>query len=240
MNVHVLAGDALAEDFQKTLIAGETVVCRECFIEGHLKADDLNDFWQKRAAFISTSHDESPADYFSKVVREFEKLEHHNNAETEINLWFENELFCQVNLWFCLNLLQGGDAKIYLVSPLRDKIDIWKGFGGSPAEDLEKCYAERIKLTKDEITLGADLWSAYQNADHEALKKLSAEKSRCFFFLDDVCQAEIEKKSRPKQVLREIIAEGKTEFGEIFREFSKRAAIYGFGDAQLKKYLTEI
>jgi len=46
---------------------------------------------------------------------------------------------------------------------------------------------------------------------------------------------------RPVQSLKEIKEELKTDdFGIIFREFSKREAIYGFGDLQVKRLLDEL
>ncbi|HEX8737403.1 MAG TPA: hypothetical protein VF721_18865, partial [Pyrinomonadaceae bacterium] len=89
------------------------------------------------------------------------------------------------------------------------------------------------------IQLGAELWKAYQNADYENLEKLSAAESECFPRLKEVCRAEIEKGFRPQKVLREIIAGGANDFAEIFPEFSNRAGVYGFGDAQVKRILTD-
>ncbi len=37
--IHVLAGDSLVEPFKNTNIKGEIVVCRECLIDGDLKAE---------------------------------------------------------------------------------------------------------------------------------------------------------------------------------------------------------
>src|SRR5215210_3615464 len=104
MNIHVLAGDALAENFNKTGIDGEVAVCRECLIEGDVKAENLNDFWEIRADFIVSVYGENKEKYFETVADEFRKL---NNLTpgAEVNLWFEYELFCQTNMWFCLDLL---------------------------------------------------------------------------------------------------------------------------------------
>jgi Domain of unknown function (DUF1835) len=241
MKVHVLPGDALAEDFKTCAIDGEIIVCRECLIEGEVKAENIEEFWQIRAEFIETSYGESKEKYFQKVAGEFEKLKNLASNDTEINLWFEYELFCQVNLWFCLYLLHKSEAKIYRVAPsVRNKKDIWKGFGSMKSDDLEKCFAERNEFAESDILLGANLWKAYQSADYETLEKLSETENKCLPYLKEVCRAEIEKNSRPQKVLREIIAAGKTEFADIFPEFSNLAGIYGFGDSQVKNILSAI
>lgn len=241
MKIHVLAGDALAGDFKNCAIDGEIIVCRECLVEGDVKAASLEEFWQARAHFITDSYGGNKAEYFQKVVAEFEKLKNLASAEAEINLWFEYELFCQTNLWFCLYFLRESNAKIYRVAPVvREESEIWKGFGSLNTEDLEKCFAERIELTEKDIRLGADLWKAYQNTDYTKLEKLAETESNGFPYLKEVCRAEIEKNSRPNKVLQGIIANGKTDFAEIFPEFSKQAGVYGFGDSQVQRILAEI
>jgi hypothetical protein len=239
MKIHVLPGDALADNFKDSGIAGETVVCRECLVEGDVRAANPEDFWKVRAGFIKSAYGEDEEKYFAEVVTEFEKLK--NLAPgTEVSLWFEYELFCQTNMWFCLSLLQNTRASLYRVAPVvRTEADVWKGFGNLSAEDLKKCFAERIKFGEDDIRLGARLWQAYQNADYETLEKLSETESECFPRLKEVCRAEIEKNSRPQKVLREIIENGSTDFAEIFPEFTTRAGVYGFGDAQVKRLITE-
>lgn len=241
MKVHVLPGDALAEDFRKNGIDGTVIVCRECLVEGEVRAENLEDFWHLRAGFIAESYGEEREKYFSGVRGEFENLQKLAEKDSEINLWFEYELFCQANMWFCLSLLSESAAKIYRVAPVvRDGGDIWKGFGNLSAADLEKCYAERVLFSEEEKQLGAALWKAFQNSDYDALERLSASESKCFPYLKEVCRAEIEKSTRPQKILEDIIANGKTDFAEIFPEFSAAAGVYGFGDSQVKRILAEI
>jgi len=240
MNIHVLAGDALAENFNKADVDGEVVVCRECLIEGDVKAGSLNDFWEIRADFIASVYGENKEKYFETVAGEFEKLD--NLAPgAEVNLWFEYELFCQTNMWFCLYLLRETKAEIYRVAPIaKTEVDVWKGFGGTNGEDLKNCFARRAKFEKDDRLLGANLWKAYQESDYEKLERLSQTKSECFPHLEEVCRAEIEKSVRPQKVLREIKNRGANEFREIFAEFSLLAGVYGFGDSQVERILQKL
>jgi hypothetical protein len=242
MKVHVLPGDALTEEFKKTNIDGEILVCRECLVEGEVKSDNLEDFWHVRAGFIGKSYGAEEKDrYYQGVAAEFEKLQRLAAPETEINLWFENELFCQVNFWFCLYLLRESRSKIFRVAPTFGEVnDVWKGFGGFEVEDLRENFGNRIEMSQADILLGARLWTAYQNADLGTLEKLSRTESPCFPHLAEVCRAEIEKNARPKAVLREILTAGKTDFADIFSEFSARAKVYGFGDSQVQRILAEI
>lgn len=193
MIFHVLPGDAVVSTFEKAGIEGEVIVCRECLIEGDVSGQTLDDFWKVRADFITAEHGEQRRKYFDDVARELEKLLIPKQND-EINLWFEYELFCSANLWFCLYLLKDSPAAIYRVAPVvLDRKDIWRGFGKLTAAEMAECFQQRSKLTKEDIELGADLWKAYREQDHERLRQLSAKQSESFPYLREVCEAEIEK-----------------------------------------------
>ena len=111
---------------------------------------------------------------------EFEKLLA-VSLDDEVNLWFEYELFCQANLWFCLSLLTEKEARIYRVAPvIRNENDLWKGFGGLSEDDLKKCFEQRIRLSKDDINFGNQFWKAFSTKDFQSLKHLSFEKCESF------------------------------------------------------------
>ncbi len=241
MKIHVLAGDSLVEPFKKTNIEGEIIVCRECLIDGDLMAENLEEFWNLRDDYLSNSSIKPDNFYKEKVKGEFEKLI--ENADgNEINLWFEYELFCQVNLWFCLSLLSEKNVEIYIVYPIvKDEKDIWKGFGYLAEDELKISFEQRIKISKDDIELGKDLWKAFQNKDFIELESLSETEAKSFPTLKEVCKAACEIETRPKNTLKnimkdgDIMKDGETNFGEVFKEFNKREDIYGFGDLQVKK-----
>lgn len=240
MKMHVLPGDSLVEGFKQTEIKGEIAVCRECLVDGDLSAENLEDFWRTREDYLSAAYPEAEKSYNKNVKSEFEKLLKFGKND-EINLWFENELFCQANMWFCLYLLQNSKAEIYRVKPCFENAeDIWKGFGNLEIKDLPKCFASRKKFSNKDVKLGADLWKAFQNKDFDDLEKLSQTKSECFPHLKEVCQAAIEQQVRPKEVIQKIIADGASDFGKVFRKFHETEGIYGFGDSQVKRIYDEV
>jgi hypothetical protein len=233
MRFHVLPGDAQVGVFKETGIEGEMIVCREALVDGPVNAAGLEDLWKIRAAYLSGA-DDAP-DYFKDVVPEFEKL---INAPTdaEIDLWFEYELFCQVNMWFCLWLLRDSTAAIYRVEPcILTTENRWNGFGGMAADDLRRCFDNRTLFGKADVQLGASLWEAYRSGDNDRLLVLSQASSESFPYLEEVCAAAVEKDTKPAQVLAGIAGDGITEFGKVFAEFSQRAGVYGFGDLQVKR-----
>jgi len=240
MILHVLPGDSLLETFKASGIDGDIAVCRECLVEGDVEGDTLPEFWETRARFLGSQYAETADHYHETVVREFAKLTA-LQAGSEINLWFEYELFCQTNLWFCLSLLANSTVDIFRVAPVILSDDkIWDGFGNMTPDDLKACFAKRIRLSAGDIALGADLWSAYREHDSKRMAELSTRESNSFPKLKDVTAAAIEKESLPRQILDEIVGNGELDFSDVFREFKKRAGVYGYGDAQVKSLLAKI
>jgi hypothetical protein len=235
MIYHILPGDSLVETFEKTNIEGEIIVCRECLVEGDLTANNLEDFWNVRENYLTKNFPHEENFYAENVRGEFEKLLAVSSGD-EINLWFEYELFCQANLWFCLSLLSGKDVEIYRVAPVvRNESDLWKGFGGLSANDLEKCFGQRIGLSKDDVQFGKNLWESFAGKDFQSLDFAELDERKNFPFLKKVCQAAVEIETRPKEKIREIIESGETEFGKVFQKFGETEGVYGFGDTQVKK-----
>ena len=236
MIYHVLPGDATAEDFKATGISGEVIVCRECLAVGPADAEAYFEFWEQRAHFILAEYGGDEIVYHETVADELAQLLD-VPAGSEVNLWFEYELFCSANMWFCLDLLKNTEAEVYRVEPVvRTADDRWKGFGKLDAADLQKCFAARTQFSAEDIQLGSDLWNAFRHEDHARLLLLGDRDSKSFPYLKEVCEAAVERETRPREILQ-CIAENKTEFGEIFLEFTKQAGVYGYGDSQVESLL---
>jgi len=246
---HILNGDALLDFFPESILSGEIIVVRECLVDGPQNGETLEIFWETRADFIAREYGEEKESYFLDVVPEFNKIALIAEG-SEVNLWFEEDLFCQVNLWFCISLLAriADTLKINLVKPplLDGKAD-WRGFGSLDRDGLAKAYQDRQRLTSVEITLLSDLWLAYKRGNKAELENLSNNPAPHFPFLKEVVSAQLDRYSdnmssgRPEKVLKEIMAEKNTQdFKTIFKEFSVREGIYGFGDWQVESLLNKI
>ena len=233
MKYQVLPGDAVAGEFKKTDVDGELIVCRECLAVGDIDADILPEFWEQRARFILSEYGEDSIIYHETVADELARLMD-LDSDDEVCLWFEYELFCSVNMWLCLWLLHETGAAVYRVEPVvLSKEDRWDGFGKLSAAELQICYNARKYFTPEDIALGADLWNAYRKGEGNKLIELSTTESRCFPYLVEVCQAAIDKDTRPAEILAEL--EIRSE--DIFTQFTKLAGVYGLGDLQVQKLI---
>jgi len=234
---HVLPGDSVASEFSKTSLEGEVIVCREALVEGVLSGDTIAEFWQNRAHFMMLAHGADEIDYHEKVASELSKIADIPD-DADVNLWFEYELFCSVNMWFCLNLLADSKASIYRVEPsILDRENLWDGFGSIDADELVQCFETRTKFETTDIHLGRELWRAFRDRDSDRLLLLGESETRVFPYLKEVCDAAAKVETRPKEIIDDIVSAGKKGIAEIFPEFKKRAGVYGFGDTQVERMI---
>jgi hypothetical protein len=241
MVYNILNGDSLASGFSETMIEGEVIVVREALIDGDLSGDDLRSLWESRAKYLGLTETE----YHHKVVSEFEKLMS-APADAEFNLWFEYDLFCQVNMWFVISLINSLpiNKKVYAVYSshlARNSEQFWNGFGPAQPGELIICFQNRILLNDADLQFGQDLWAAYKSGDPGELERLANERFSAFPYLQEVIEAHIDRfpkdgsKGRPERVLEDIVKNVSTDFHKVLQEFWKRESIYGFGDTQIQR-----
>ena len=239
--LHILNGDALASRFPSD-IHGEIAIARECLIDGPVEAHSLEELWVVRDQFLTPNHPDHK--YFEKVVPEFEKILT-VASNTKVYCWFEQDLFCQVNFWFVMHLLEKHKGEVYLVLP--DKADLRLGFAELNDRHLEEHYRDAKLLSKNQREVIANLWKMYQAHHIDEAMTLSKQVSNELPFLLPAVQAwkdsipHGEYPGKPKATIIQIMADlGTDDFPKVFREFRNRVPIYGFGDEQVKRLYDQI
>ena len=109
--IHILNGDAIISHFDASKIKGQIMVCREILAEGKTTVEvGSPGFIQHRQDFFMLFFDEADALYQKQFLSELSKL---NDLEQydEITLWFEYDLFCQINMMAMLSHLYRKKAK---------------------------------------------------------------------------------------------------------------------------------
>jgi len=238
---HILNGDTLKNRFPKD-ISGEIIVARECFVDGSVIGENLKELFRTRAEFISNNYKGYTAqDYYNNTVPEFKKMQS-ITAGAEVNLWFEDDLFCQVNFWFVINLLSKREASIFLIRP--ESLNQF-GFGGLNKSALKSIYKRRVHLSR--VGLLARLWHYYQKTEFEKLLETAKKLKDELPFILLAVKAHIARipsannLGQPAESLKQIMIELNTNnFEPVFKEFCKREYIYGFGDLQVRRLLVEI
>ena len=244
---HILNGDALKDQFP-TDLSGEIIVLRECLVDGSVEGDTLEELLATRATFISQYYEGITEEkYYEKILPEFQKILNIPPL-SEVTLWFEEDLFCQVNFWFTIHFLQHflqhriPNISIYLVKPNPPN---QYSFGYLSQEELVGLYHQRQLLRKKETL--ASLWPYYQKNKTAELLKVAETLSTDYPFLIPAVNAHLNRIPKegtigyPSEVLLQIMEEiGTKDFDVVFRLFNKRAAIYGFGDLQVRRLWKKI
>jgi HPt (histidine-containing phosphotransfer) domain-containing protein len=200
-------------------------------------------FYKDRVTFLSALTDEeiSKERYVKEVGGLFEKIQS-SIDHTDIVLWFEHDVFCQVNCWFIIWLIARNTSQDYIVWMVHPKEEAPFSFAAHTMQELVQAF-EHAQPVKDLDRL-AKLRPAYCNQDNQGLITLAHKLKSTYPFLMPAIQAHLdrhptgESPGRPTQTLMQI-KQSTTEasFGEIFQEFSRREGVYGMGDLQVKQLL---
>jgi hypothetical protein len=224
MILHMLSGDCLA-DAVRGIVAGDTAaVLREALADGPLPAIGDPEFAAIRSGFNGISEDEYRRGFVSEVAK-FRAP----GLFDEICLWFGDDVFCQVNMWFCLSTVAGSEAHISRVFPA--SLD----FGGESAGGLRSAMTARVRFEPSGIDLGRKLWDGFRLRDHNALASLRTNEARGFRGLSETVDAAIAIDERPRIAVENAVATFGDDFEAVFRYFSRNEPIYGFGDRQVRR-----
>lgn len=237
--IHVLNGDALFPTWTEAGLSGVAWVCRECLMEGPVRAESEPARWELRANWLGNAFPEAEVRYQRDVEPVFRQLMGLPPGG-EVVFWFENDLFCQVNFWYLLSLLPP-EARAWRVFPIvKPDTSQWLGFGAQGPADLQLAYSGRVAMDEADTQLGAALWKAYEQDDRETLASLAQTPSAAFQQLPEVVQAQLDRQpdasglNRIERFVQAQLQQGAASFSSVFRAFSGQEGIYGLGDDQLE------
>ncbi len=244
MIYHILNGDAMAEIFPES-IPGQRIIFRECLLDGPVNPTPTQELWQVREEFIRKNYPEaSEIDYRTHSYEEILKIKS-IPGDAKIYCWFEEDLFCQVNLWFILNYLKTHPAEVYLVLPYPNSP---YHFSTLDEKDLIQAFQTKAHpLSNREQEVLGELWIHFQEENVFEAMKIAQSFTERFPFIKPAVEAWRDMipvgnfQGKPKATLLEISQNLRTnDFTTIFREFQKLLPEYGFGDLQVKRMGKEL
>lgn len=246
--LHITNGNILTDYLRELDFTEDILTWQEMLCEGPtIPAIDSEAFFELRAEFLKSRYD---IEVDSKELqKELSKLDN-TEKYTEINLWFEYDLFCHINLLGVINLLHQKeiDKPLYLICSGREVGEkSLKGLGELSPQQLKTHYENKILLTREDIDLAIALWRTYCGTDHNILKPYIVTKSN-FKYMSNCLKAHLERFPDSKSGLSKLEA----NVLKIIRENSVKSehhllgyalnyqGYYGFGDTQLKRIIREL
>lgn len=251
--LHVLNGDSTLTGFEQADIDGDIMIWREVLSEGPLSRNIQSaKFWQDRKEWMCKTFNDSEENYTQNIINQLEKL---SEPYEEINLWFEFDLHCQVNLLGIMNMLNRqtnlSAPEVYLISPSEvPGIENFRGMGELNGEQLDDLYDNiRLQLSEYDFTLALEAWELYVACD---ATKLHTWLDETPFWgnmhnLKPAMMAQLKRLATDEQgfncihhKLLEAYNGGARSKPEIYQYFWQTEKIYGMADDELDLYLKKL
>jgi len=251
--LHIVNGDSTAHILSKSSINGDVVVWREMLCEGPVFNDVGTDqFWKIRYEFYENEFGIKKLDYFDKSIKEIVKLEDLEGYK-EVVLWFEYDLFCQVNLMaLCFYLINSyrKDIRYFLICTGKDenKKELQSLADYSP-ESFDKLYRNKIKLNKNDLHFASACWRVFVKNDLKELQNYSFDINAKFQYLDAAMLQHLKRFpdnngcNQIENRILEIIHSSEVDEDKIIKKlliWQKKETIYGFSDLQYTLYLKKL
>lgn len=250
--LHILNGDATLYSFQQTGLEGDTLVWREVLSEGPLTDDTSSAaFWNQRREWIIRTFNESREEYQRKVIDELSKL---NEPYEEINLWFEFDMHCQINLLGLLMLIKRqvdlSQPRLYLISPDDyPEVTDFRGMGQLNGTQMEDLYDGRLGISEVDFYVADAAWRLLVNNNSGELSQwLSANRYwGNLHWLRAALEAHIKRRTpngnglnSVEQALMDIYEGGMQQKHLLYEHFWRQYPIYGMGNQELDLYLAPL
>jgi hypothetical protein len=241
--LHILNGESLAYTLAETNVPGERFAFRDVLINGPAPAGLSDDEWRAiRAQHLSEAYGVPPAECesgFSLQQKTLASAIEHD----EVVLWFDHDLFCQLNLLYLLNHFANADLGKTRLS----LICTGEFLSECNAEQLTTTFKARSKVQSEVLSLASRAWKAYCSPKPIEIETLLAEDTAALPFLSDALFAHLERFPSVRNGLGrienrglELIKAGAGKFTQLFPRFQEAESLYGLGDSQLSFALKQL
>ncbi len=247
--LHITNGDNFTEKLQSLPLKGDIITWREMLCEGKtLSSVGSESFWKTRFEFLSQNYKVSKSWFVEKTLKEYRSLCNHKQQD-QIVLWFEYDLFCQVNMLAILSWLKTHrrHAEISLVcSGKEDDTDKLYSLNQLTDEQLVALYHKRTILSQDDIEYADYVWQLYCSDNPIRLENLTDYQNYKFDYLSDAIKVHLRRFPTIKNGLNDIenhvldLAENEKSSSrtEFIEKLLGNQGFYGFGNVQYDRILT--
>ena len=246
--LHITNGNFLTDYLRELNFTEDILTWQEMLCEGPtIAAIDSEAFFELRAEFLKNYYDIEVDT--AELQKELSKLDNVENY-SEINLWFEYDLFCHINLLGVINLLHQKeiDKPLYLICSGREEGEkSLKALSELRPEQLNTHYKNRILLTQEDIDLTIALWRTYCGKDHNILKPYIV-KNSSFKYMSNCLKAHLKRFPHQKSGLNvlednilRLLRDNPIKSEHHLLGYSLNyQGYYGFGDIQLQRIIKKL
>jgi DNA-binding transcriptional MerR regulator len=238
--LHVTNGESAGNTLRRTGLGGAVLSWQDVLHEGPVPAVPPPELRRVRARFLSECGWGSERSLLEALERRDRLLQQALAAGRHVALWFEHDLFDQLQLLQALALAADSPGELELIQA--------DDFLGPLAPDgLEALWPSRRPVTADMLELARDAWDAFSAPDPTALPPLLARDTAALPFLAAAVRRSLEELpdatsglSRMERQLLEPLRAGPSRAVELFVANQAQEEAAFAGDAWVWKRLAEL
>jgi hypothetical protein len=250
--LHIVNGLATLNLLDRTELRGARVSGDDIFAEGPIiERLETPTSWRLRAEYLQRRFGIAKDEYLARNADRDRSLKSFAYHE-EIILWFEADLFCQLNLLYLLNWFAKqdlGNSSLTLICPDEAPTSkYFRGLGGLNPKQLVALFEDRSELSRQQLHQARLAWAAYANPDPTSIEQL-LEEAEELPFLFRALQAHLERFPSTRNGLNnveyrtlDILKDGPRKFPDLFNLVRSGEGVFshGLGDLQFTAYLLEL
>jgi hypothetical protein len=239
--IHFTNGDSAGGTLRQAVSAGEVVICADPLHEGPCQAGlSPEAFDEARARYLAGQDYAAMADIetaFEVRARAIERA----GIEDEVVLWFEHDLFDQLNLLWLVDRLQRAHVPVermrLIVIGEFPGVDPFHGLGQLTAPQLASLWPARVPVTESQLSYAADAWAAVCASTPNRMAALARDASAPLRFVPAAIRRLLEELpghldglSRTERQGLSAFATGATTLAEAFAMQAQQEAAIFLGD----------
>jgi hypothetical protein len=183
--LHAANGHSTTALIEQSAIPGRTMVWCDPLNEGPVPGNVSDqELLRLRAEFLAG--DPADVDEVAADLTQWRAAIDDQDSYDELVLWYEHDLFDQLNLIQLLTHLAASKRSKPITIVMIDSFPghpNFKGIGELTPSDVEALFATRRPITPEQLALAPHAWSAYRSADPRAIETLLARDTSSLPFL---------------------------------------------------------
>lgn len=231
--LHIRPGDDILPKLKEAGLPGEFIRWADALCQGPTPSGLSRTKWRNLRARFAAESGYFPFDdalrFLSEQDQHLERFRDHDR----VLLWFEHDLFCQINLIYLLDWFSRQnpeETKLFLIC-------IGKHLGHLTGEELARLLGTEHAVTEAEFDLARRAWNAFCSPDPTEIERLIQEETAPLPFLRNALLRHLQEFPSSKNGLNlteqsalDVIAAGENRPDQIFRKVNDREAVFWMGD----------
>ena len=166
--LHVTNGDSAGNTLRQTALGGAVLPWQDVLHEGPVPAGPRRELLQARAAFLSACGWGSKRSILASLEDRDRQLVRALKDGQQVVLWFEHDLYDQLQLVDALALAAPHTPELVVVGSFPGK-PAFRGLGELTADELETLWPARVPASQDTLAAAVSVWAALRHPDPSAL-----------------------------------------------------------------------